>query len=91
MDHNVIYGHVGDPVHRGCWHRTYRVHDIQALDYLPEYSVARAAGILEIQKVVVDEVEEELRCGRVGVGASRHRNRSPKVAQAIIGFKDNGR
>lgn len=64
------------------------IDDVAAFNDLAKHSVAPAVGRgrREIQKVVVSDVDEELRRGGVGVIGARHGNGVAVVLQTVIGF-----
>ena len=59
-----------------------------AFNDLAENAVAPAVGIgcFEVEEVVVGNVDEELRGGRMRVGGARHGDGVVVVLQAVVGF-----
>src|SRR5262249_54613410 len=64
------------------------VHHIAALDDTPEHTVSPAirGGGGVVQKLVVGDVDEELRGRRVRVGGARHRYGVGSVLKPVVGF-----
>lgn len=76
--------------------RTYRgnfIDSVHALEGFAEHAVAKACLrlIFKIQKVVVTEIDEELRTGRMRVGCSCHGDSASVVRQAVGRFVLDGR
>lgn len=69
------------------------IDDIHALSHLTKDGItpALSAFITKIQEVVVFDVDEELRAGRVRIGGSGHGNTAIDIFEAIIGFIGDGR
>ena len=76
----------------GGFHRLDLVDNIHAFNHLAKHAVAPAlagfAGV--VQELVVFDVDEKLRGGRVRVHGSGHGNGAGLVAQTVIGLVFNG-
>ena len=83
---NVTHAHTSARLHR-----TDLIDHIHAADHATEYRIAPAvAGILGIQKVVVDRIDKPLAGGRVRFVCTSHSNRTALIQKAAAGFIDNG-
>src|SRR5258708_26193367 len=65
------------------FHRCNLVDDIHAVGYAREHGVAEIAARV-IEKIVVLQVDEELRSCAVDVVGARHRQRAALVLQAVV-------